>query len=143
MATTTNWQPSWWDDSHGSAWERVKEAMKRDWEQTKKDLDLPHGHELNQGVMDTIKQAMGSEPIPQSDGPNPPKVVGTWDEAEVPMGYGYTARHKFGAEHPIWNEGIELRLRSEWESGHHGATEPRWPEVKPLVRRGYEYEHKT
>jgi hypothetical protein len=143
MATTTNWQPSWWDDSHGSAWERVKEAMRRDWEQTKKDLQLPNGHELNQGVMDTIKQAMGSEPIPAADGPNPPKVVGSWDEAEVPMGYGYTAKTKYGAEHPTWNEGIELRLRSEWEAGHPGETQKAWPEVGPLVRRGYEYNPKA
>ena len=33
------WQPKWWNpQTHGSAWERVKEALKRDWEQTKADL---------------------------------------------------------------------------------------------------------
>lgn len=143
MATTANWQPSWWDNSHASAWERVKDAMKRDWEQTKQDLQLPHGHELNQGVMDTLKQAVGSEPIPPPDQPNPAKVIGTWDEAEVPMGYGYTARHHFGSEHAEWNEGIEQRLRAEWEADKLGVVRQPWPEVKPLIRRGYEYKLKV
>lgn len=139
----TNWQPSWWDNSHEGAWERVKEAMKRDWEQTKQDLQLPHGHELNQGVMDTLKQSIGSEPIPPADQPNPPKVIGSWDEAEVPMGYGYTARHHFGSEHPVWNEGIEQRLRAEWEADKLGVARQPWPEVKPLIRRGYEYKSRV
>lgn len=143
MATTANWQPSWWDDSQGSAWDRVKEALKRDWEQTKHDLSLPHGHELNQGVLDTVKQAVGSEPIPPADRPNPPRVIGSWDEDEVPMGYGYTARQKFGAEHPIWNEGIELKLRSEWESNKAGSPRKAWPEVEKIVRHGYEYNPKA
>src|SRR5581483_8090792 len=54
---TMKWQPAWWNDGHASAWERVKEAMRRDWEQTKHDLHLKGGHELNQGVKDTVKQA--------------------------------------------------------------------------------------
>ena len=70
---TSTWQPSWWNDSHGSAWDRIKEALKRDWEQTKQDLSLPHGHELNQSVTDTIKQAAGSEPIPPTIDPTRPR----------------------------------------------------------------------
>ena len=143
MVKNKSWQPIWWDDSHGSAWERVREAIRRDWEQTKQDLGLPYGHELNQGVLDTVKQAIGSAPIPAEDGPNRPKVIGTWDEAEVPMGYGYTARHHFGSEHAEWNEGIEQRLQSEWESDKLGVARRPWPEVKPLVQRGYEYQHKA
>ena len=143
MVNAKSWHPTWWDESHGSAWERVKEAMRRDWEQTKQDLSLPHGHELNQGVIDTVKQAIGSAPIPAADGANPPKVIGTWDEAQMPIGYGYRARDHYGAEHPIWNEGIEQRLRSEWESDSLGVIQRPWPEVKPLVKRGYEYERKA
>ena len=27
------WRPSWWKaEVHGSAWERVREAMQRDWQ---------------------------------------------------------------------------------------------------------------
>ena len=143
MATTASFQPSWWNDSHGSAWERIKEALKRDWEQTKQDLNLPHGHELNQSVTDTIKQAAGTEPIPPHDRPNPPKVIGTWDDVESHVGYGYGARHMFGNEHPVWNEGIEEKLRAEWEV-HTGAAKAKpWTEIKEMVRHGYEYKPRS
>ena len=72
MAMT--WHSGSWAEFHGSAWDRLKEALRRDWEQTKHDLHLKGGHELNQGLMDTIDQAAGSEAIPASNRPNPPKV---------------------------------------------------------------------
>ncbi len=31
-------RPQWWTDQHTSTWDRVKEALRRDWEQTKADL---------------------------------------------------------------------------------------------------------
>ena len=41
----------------------VKDAMKRDWEQTKADLHLG-GKELDQDVDDTLKQVAGKDAIP-------------------------------------------------------------------------------
>jgi hypothetical protein len=35
---TSHKNPSWWTDGHTSAWERTKEALHRDWEQTKADV---------------------------------------------------------------------------------------------------------
>ena len=70
MSTTiSKWRPSWWSDEvHGSAWERAQEAMRRDWAQTKHDLHLG-GHEMNQSLTDTLKQAAGQElERPQGDG---------------------------------------------------------------------------
>lgn len=139
MATT--WHPTWWTEFHGSAWERVKEAMLRDWEQTKHDLHLKGGHELNQGALDTINQAAGAQAIPADDRPNPPKVIGSWEEAEVPLGYGYAARHKYGAEHPAWNDSVEKELRLEWESEKNKPAQ-RWDDVRGWVQRGYQYEQK-
>lgn len=133
MAMT--WHPSWWTDVHLSAWERIKEAIRRDWEQTRYDLNLG-GHQLNQGVMDTIDQAAGNEEIPPDDRPNPPKVIGSFSESEMPIGYGYGARWKYGSGNPMWNDHVEGALRSEWETGN---TTP-WRDVKRLVRFGYEYE---
>src|SRR3954468_24967694 len=101
---TTTWQPKWWNEVNATAWERAKEAMRRDWEQTKFDLGLPGGHELNQTAEDTIKQAARTELIPRDDRPNPPKIVGRWDDDEFPIGYGFGAFHHYGAEHPTWNE---------------------------------------
>ena len=51
--------------------EQVKEAIKRDWEQTKSDLTGgKKGHDLDQDVPDTLKQAVGKESIPAPGVPN-------------------------------------------------------------------------
>ncbi len=50
--------------------DNVKEALKRDLEQTKSDLPGLEGKDLNQGVGDTVKQAAGKEDIPSGDTPN-------------------------------------------------------------------------
>lgn len=49
---------------------KVKEALKRDWEQTKHDFSKKKGVDLNQDVGDTLKQAAGKEPIPPLAVPN-------------------------------------------------------------------------
>ncbi len=73
---TTTWQPSWWkEDVHGSAWERVKIAMKRDWEQTKSDLTGgKKGTDLDQDVGDTVKQMAGKDASTSPRANNPPSV---------------------------------------------------------------------
>ena len=45
----------------------VKDALKRDWEQTKSDLPGMEGKDLDQDVDDTVKQAVGSEEPPPAD----------------------------------------------------------------------------
>jgi hypothetical protein len=56
-------RPQWWTDKHTSTWDRVKAALRRDWEQTKADFssDRP---DLNQEIGDTVKQSVGKQPIP-------------------------------------------------------------------------------
>ena len=135
---TMKWQPAWWNESHASAWDRVKEAMRRDWEQTKHDLHIKGGHELNQDVADTVKQATGTEPIPADDRLNPPKVVGEWNDVEVPLGYGFAARDKYGKQHTAWTNELETTLKGEWDAAR-SATGRGWDDVKEHVRRGYEY----
>jgi len=130
------WQPKWWSpETHGSAWERVKEAMKRDWEQTKNDMKGTAGRDLDQDVGDTVKQAAGKQPIPPINQPN---LGGTtarsWDDVEGPMSYGFGARDQYGAQFTRWDDTLENKLRSEWDETKAGP----WQEVKDFVRRGYE-----
>jgi len=54
------------DDVEGKA----KEALKRDWEQTKHDFNKKKGADLNQDVGDTVKQAVGKETPPPRGIPN-------------------------------------------------------------------------
>lgn len=123
------WHASWYDASkHGSAWDRVKEAMKRDWEQTKNDFKAG-GKDLNQDVTDTVKQAVGKEVIPPPSQPN-------WETAEPAYEYGVTARQQFGTKHTAWDDSLETELKTEWEKGH---SDKSWAEYKNYVRRGYDY----
>ena len=133
---TMRWQPSWWNEHHASAWERVKEAMRRDWEQTRHDVSMKGGHELNQGIGDTVKQATGSERIPSDDRPNPPKVVGDWNDVELPLEYGFAAREQYD-QYSAWSSELEGTLRTEWETGR-AKTGRDWRDVREHVKRGFE-----
>ena len=121
--------PSWWNKQHDSAWDRVKAALKRDWEQTKADFSKK-GHELNQGVGDTVKQAAGKEAIPPGNAPNQ-----TWEDVEPIYKYGVGAREQYGAEHKSWGEHVERKLEGEWTSLKHGRT---WQDVKSSVRKAWD-----
>lgn len=129
----------YYDDSSMQTWDRVKEALRRDWEQTKHDLGMKGGHELNQDVTDTVKQAMDKEPIPAADKPNPPKVIGSWDDAEYPISYGYAARGRHEKAHPSWSGDLEKRLEADWNALG-SKVEHKWNHVKDLVRYGYEHD---
>jgi hypothetical protein len=133
------WHPSWWTESYDTAWDRTKEAFRRDWEQTKHDLHLAGGHELNQGIGDTLRQATDRQPIPTDDRPNPPKVIGSFDDVEAPVAYGWGARQKYGDG--SWTDHLESELRTEWERTRNDAQRG-WDDVKRFVRHGYEHHDK-
>lgn len=56
--------PSWWGPRHSAAWERTREAFRRDWEQTRSDFSVAGSVDLHQNVGDTVKQALGADPVP-------------------------------------------------------------------------------
>jgi hypothetical protein len=145
---SARWQPGWWtEERHGSAWERAKEAIRRDWEQTKSDLHLG-GHDLHQHADDTVKQAIGKAPLPPAAAPTPHDAARPeggawsasmpWDDAEPALSYGYGAREEFGAKHATWNPALEEELRGEWERRIDRDRAPKWTDVQAMVRRGYE-----
>ncbi len=135
-----SWQPKWWTEEHGSSWGKVKDAMKRDWDQTKADLHLG-GKELHQDAGDTVKQATGKEAIPAPTTPNDVRTGLDWDAAEQPLMYGYGARQQYGKDHEQWNDKLESSLKSDWEAEHAGlgdTLKQQWADVKDVVRHGYE-----
>jgi hypothetical protein len=130
LMTQTN--PRWWTDTHTSKWERAKEALRRDWEQTKHDFGSKKARDLDQDVDDTVKQAAGKEPIPapsQKSGAND-----RWDVAEPSVRYGWGAREQYRDEGD-WNDRVEAKLKQEWNDLRTGRT---WDEVKRAVRRGWD-----
>ena len=63
--------PTWWTGQSDSTWDRVREAFRRDWEQTKANLGFSTARDLRQDATHTIKQALGLEPLPFRHQPNP------------------------------------------------------------------------
>jgi hypothetical protein len=136
------WHPAWHTAEHAMSWGRVREAIRRDWQQTRRDMHVG-GHELNQRASDTLKQALGDEAIPSIYRTNPAKVigdlVGDWERVEPPAEYGYSARLQFGSVYPEWCYELERDLQREWESSAMAPREPGlWDDVKAYVRYGYD-----
>jgi len=125
-------KPTWWTEAHTSSWGQVKEALRRDWIQTRYDLHAG-GHELNQNAMDTLGQTVGETAMPAIDVANPPTVIGRWEDAEVAIGFGYAARTHYGDRYATWSSELARQLESDWK----GASTP-WKKVEGLVRHGYE-----
>jgi hypothetical protein len=143
MKNHDHWHPTWFKPEHAVHWDNVKEAVRRDWQQTKHDFHVG-GHEMNQKGGDTLRQAAGTEAIPDNDRENPPKVIGEltgeWELVSLPVEYGYAARRQFGATHVEWNDVLAKNLQLEWEAGPRPSnTAGLWPDVQPHVRHGYEY----
>jgi hypothetical protein len=105
-------RPSWWTDELSGDWEQVREAARRDWEQTQE------------------------EAIPRTP-PAPEPVLGDWAEVEPPIAFGYAASRVFGTTHPHWDPEIEARLRRDWDSTHEPADQ-NWGDAKAWIRQGYE-----
>ena len=132
-------EANWWTlETHESAWDRVKEALKRDWEQTKADFGGT-APELNQGVEDTVKQAVGMDAIPGPGQANVPGGLETpnWTRYEDSVRYGVGARVQYGQQYPAWSDELETTLAKEWEEGKDRVKRD-WVQVKAAVRRGYE-----
>lgn len=124
-------KPSWWNENHEGTWDRIKGALKRDWEQTKADVSSK-GHELDQSAGDTVKQAAGKQPIPPGNMPNP-----SWEDVEPSYQYGVGARTQHGATNQGWDDRIESKLKEEWSQLKSGQT---WDEVKGRVRRAWDHD---
>ena len=122
------YKASWWSTEHDSAWEKVKDAFRRDWTQTKHDLG---GNEpdLNQDVDDTVKQAAGKQAIPPGNAPN-------FEEHEPAFRFGYGAMQQYGKQYPQWDDKLENTLRKDWSANGDDGS---WKRYAKSVRRGYEY----
>src|SRR4026208_244152 len=93
--------PQWWTNEHDSSWDRVKDAFRRDWKQTKHDMGGKQP-DLKQDVPDTVKQAAGKQPIPPGNQPN-------YEENEPAYRFGYGARRYYGKRYTAWNARTEGR----------------------------------
>lgn len=128
------WDPAWWTDEHSTSWERVKHAIRRDWEQTKGDL-ADNGVDLNQGATDTIRQAFGKQPIPPFGLPNPGprhRTASEWATLEAAVRYGFGARLHY--EDRDWDDVLAGELGRDWNAVGHELD---WDRVRHGVEHGW------
>jgi hypothetical protein len=121
--------PKWWNNQHESAWERVKAAFKRDWDQTKHDMS---GRQPNtdQQVGDTVKQAAGKEAIPPRGKPN-------YEETEDAYRFGYGARSQYSNRFPRWDNSLEAQLERDWRETYGDRA---WISYREAIRYGWDYQ---
>ncbi|PWU19822.1 MAG: hypothetical protein C5B50_05180 [Verrucomicrobia bacterium] len=121
--------PKWWGQEHDSAWDRVKAAFKRDWDQTRHDFggDEP---DTDQDVDDTVKQAAGKQPIP-------PRGTPTFEEFEDACRFGYGARRHYGKSFNAWDENLETTLKRDWSQTY---TDRDWLRHREAIHKGWDYD---
>ena len=114
-----NNKPNWYTDEDDSSWERIKNAFKNDWEQTKSDFGSKSARDLNQDVGDTIKQAAGAD--------------NAFENHEQAFRFGYAARRNFVSTHRAWDDELEKRLRTDYVGD--------FTRDRDYIRRAYEYKN--
>jgi hypothetical protein len=121
--------PKWWTKEHDSAWDRVKAAFKRDWDQTKHDFGGKEP-DTDQDVDDTVKQMAGKEPIP-------PRGMLTFEEHEDAYRFGYGARSHYRKDYPAWNDRLEAQLNNDWRDTY---SDRDFMMYREHIRRGWDYD---
>lgn len=64
MTAPSSPKPSQRPEDELWSWAKVRDAFRRDWEQTKADFSSQDGQRLNQSAGDTLNQALGWQPLP-------------------------------------------------------------------------------
>ena len=167
MTTEASKNTQWWKDTNTSAWDRVKEALRRDWEQTRSDFSGgKKGKDLNQDAGDTVAHALGNKPIPPGDTPNPPDAQGVemgardHDDAGFLLGQQAEvgARRSAPVDDVMLWEDAQLPLRFGYGAGSHyggmwnDTSEAQlrkdweesypgesWDEARELAQRGWNH----
>lgn len=111
----------------GSTWERVKDALRRDWDQTRLDFRLKFGQEMDEPMSDSPAPAAARER--PADAP-----CLTWSDEDA-VRFGYDAgRSAPGVDPGAWNIALEAALQREWEAQVTGRP---WSDVRLAVRYGW------
>ncbi len=98
-----HWRANWWAPEHTSAWDRVKTAFRRDWEQTKAHVGGATPPPGGQDASDTMAQITGRQEV---------APAASFEADEPAFRYGYGAAQHYRDRD--WGPGIEGELRSNY-----------------------------
>lgn len=121
--------PIWWNQMHDRAWERVKDAFKRNWNQ--KNYEYGVHPEVDQS-RHTAKELTNRNVL------NILSRLAFYEEAEPAYCFGYGARLHYGVRFSEWNVELEFRLKADWEMADR-RRRSRWLQDRELVLRGWDY----
>jgi ferritin-like metal-binding protein YciE len=113
-----HWRATWWAPEHTSAWDRVKAAFRRDWEQTKAHVGAAPPPEGGQSAGDTMAQLTGRQ-----------EVMESFETDEPAFRYGYGAAQYYHDRE--WDPRMENELRANY-----GGF---WDDDKERVFAGWRY----
>ncbi|MGE4201805.1 MAG: ferritin-like domain-containing protein [Vulcanimicrobiota bacterium] len=119
-----HWRASWWTREHSTAWQRVKTAFRRDWDQTKSRFRSDEGPGQTAG--DTLGQMAGTRPVP-ADAP-----LAGFEADEPAFRYGYCAAIHYHDRD--WGPAVEDSLRSHYG----GEYEP----ARGKIFAGWDYQRR-
>ncbi|MFI5298000.1 MAG: hypothetical protein ACHREM_07870 [Polyangiales bacterium] len=129
METSSN--PAWWTERHQTAWERVKDAIKRDWRKMKGAVGHPIGHEPDGvGASTASRGANGVRDLSV----HLPSKSRSWKDAEPAVRFGGGARAYF-AEDTEWDTDLDRRLAVEWTRFYPNRP---WYQERDDARHGWE-----
>ena len=114
--------PTWWTDKHTSAWDRVRDAFQRDWEQTKADFSST-GKDLKQSAADTAKQMLGSEPIPRPEERTHPLELKDLEKARQKLDASHLETAKVVDSAKANIEGAHAALKDDLRGARKAAAE--------------------
>ena len=124
--------PGWWLSEHTTAWERTKDALRRDWLATMSDFDAAASRQLARNIRGGPGLG-GATVMALFEGPaTPPPMV--FELAEPALRYGFAAASHYRA-HAVWNDALEAVLRNEWTQRPDARA---WSVVVDDVRRGWD-----
>ena len=128
--------PTWWTKDNDSAWERTKEAFKRDWDQTKHDFGGKQP-DTDQNVKDTVKLSRRQCQHPSRRA----ACTHLRRSGNSVLRFRLTRlRRHYRDKYSKWNPEVENRLKEDWTSANPDAN---WDTDRDAVQRAWDYDEKS
>jgi len=110
----------WWSSQCDEAWHRLRPKFRRQWDQTK--LDINEAGEAPINLMTKSRTASIA-----------------FEDMEPAYRFGLGSKLSFGGQYPDWNEALETQLTKDW-STIYPYRQDFWELDLEAIRFGWEFE---
>lgn len=121
-----NNRPSWYTNEHDNQWGSVRNAFRKDWEQTKHDFGSDKARDLGQDAGDTVREATtGAANATERN----------FETHEPAFRFGHAAQRHYRSQYPTWNNDLETKLRQDYGND--------FDRDRNDIRHAYDYRYGT